>query len=41
MSDQPHLSRLQQNALRAADSLRVQNVAPQLEAVWLRAASKG
>jgi glycosyltransferase involved in cell wall biosynthesis len=41
MSDQPHLTRLQQNALRAADSLRVQNVAPQLEAVWLRAASKG
>jgi glycosyltransferase involved in cell wall biosynthesis len=40
LGDAAYLSGLQQKALRAAESLRVENVAPQLEAVWLRAVVK-
>ena len=40
LNDEAYLDGLRQKALRAAESLRVENVAPQLEQVWLRAAGK-
>lgn len=40
LGDDGYLGGLQHNALRAAESLRVENVAPQLEEVWLRAAGR-
>lgn len=40
LGDAAYHGGLQQHALRAAESLRVENVAPQVEEVWLKAAGR-
>ena len=40
LGDEAYLGGLRQSAIRAAESLRVENVAPQLEALWLKVAGR-
>jgi glycosyltransferase involved in cell wall biosynthesis len=40
LSDQAYYREVQQNAMRMADTLRVESIAPQVEAAWYRSVAR-